>query len=137
VRHLISAGILLLLVLAVSAPSTASAYSEWAAISTKVTALATDKELPLRCDLQSSVGNIYFRGGNCDFLKLMRFMIELGYFLDETTNAGPNYLLRVHFADRIRSISVSDLKKLQFGNKTARAEDPRLLYDFFSRFEAR
>jgi hypothetical protein len=136
-RYLFPAGILLALVLAINAPSTASAYSEWLAISTKVTALATDKELPLRCDLQSGVGNIYFRGNTCDFRKLMRFMVELGHFLDETTNAGPNYLLRVHFADRVRSISVSELKRLQFGNKTSRAEDPMLLYDFFSRFETR
>ena len=134
-RYLLPAGILLLLVLAVNAPSTASAYSEWSAISTKVTALATEKELPLRCDLQSNVGNIYFRGNTCDFRKFMRFMVELGHFLDETTNAGPNYLLLVHFADRVRSISVSELKKFQFGSKTTQTADAKQLYDFLSRFE--
>jgi len=136
-RSLFPVGILLAIVLAVEAPSTASAYSEWPAISAKVTALATDKELPLRCDLESHVGNIYFRTQVGDFYKFMRFMVELGHYLDETTNAGPNYLLRVHFADRVRSISLSELNHLPFRNKPARAADPKLLYDFFSRFETR
>ena len=136
-RYFLPVGILLMLALTVVAPSTAFAYSEWAAISTKVTALATDKELPIRCDLESHVGNIHFRTQVGDFRKFMRFMVELGHYLDETTNAGPNYILLVHFADRVRGISVSDLKRFQFRNKPARAEDPKLLYDFLSRFEAR
>ena len=135
--YLFPAGILLALALAVVAPSTASGYSEWPAISTKVTALATGKELPIRCVMESHVGNIYFRTQACDFRKFMRFMVELANYLDEKTNAGPNYLLRVHFADRVRSISVSDLKQFQLRNKTAQAPDPKLLYDFFSRFESR
>jgi len=136
-KNLFPAGILLALFLAAVAPSTASAYSEWSAISTKVTALATEKELPLRCDLQSNVGNIYFRGNTCDFRKFMRFMVELGHYLDETTNAGPNYLLLVHFADRVRSISVSELKKFRFVSKTSQTADAKQLYDFLSRFETR
>jgi len=135
--YLFPAGILLALALAVVAPSTTSGYSEWPAISTKVTALATGKELPIRCVMESHVGNIYFRTQACDFRKFMRFMVELANYLDEKTNAGPNYLLRVHFADRVRSISVSDLKQFQLRNKTAQAPDPKLLCDFFSRFEAR
>lgn len=136
-RHLLPAGILLAFVLAVTVPSTASAYSEWPSISTKVTALATDKELPLKCDLESHVGNIYFRSQVGDFRKFMRFMVELGHYLNETTNAGPTYILRVHFADRVRSISVAELCLFQFASRSARSADPKLLYDFLSRFEAR
>lgn len=136
-RYLFPAGILLALVMAVEAPSTASAYSEWPAISIKVTMLAADKELPLVCDLESNVGNIYFRAQPADFRKFMRFMVELGHYLDETTNAGPNYILRVHFADQVRRISLSELKQFQSPNIPARAADPKMLYDFLSRFEAR
>ncbi len=136
-RCLFPAAILLAVVLAVEVPSTASAYSEWPAISAKVTALATDKELPLRCNLESHVGNIYFRTQVTDFRKFMRFMVELGHYLDETTNAGPNYLLCVHFADRVRSISVSELKQFQVRTKPAQAADLKLLYEFFSRFDSR
>ena len=136
-RHLLPAGIVLALVLAVVVPSTAPAYSEWPAISTKVTALATDKELFIRCDLESHVGNIYFRTQACDFRKFMRFMVELGHYLNETTNAGPNYILRVHFVDQVRDISVSELIRFELRTKPARAADPMLLYVFFSRFVAR
>jgi len=135
-RYLFPAGILLALVLAVVVPSTVSAHSEWPSISTKMTALATDKKLPLQCDLESHVGNIYFRIQACDFHEFMRFMVELGYYLNETTNAGPNYLLRVHFADRVRNISVSELNRFELRNKASRAADLTLLCDFFSRFEA-
>ncbi|HWS16189.1 MAG TPA: hypothetical protein VN450_08385 [Candidatus Methylomirabilis sp.] len=137
-RHLIPAGILLALVLAVAAsPSTATAYSEWPAISTKVTALSTDKGLDLQCDLESHVGNIYFRTPTCDFRKFMRFMVELGHYLNETTNAGPSYILRVHFVDQGRDISISELIRFELRTKPARAADPMLLYEFFSRFEVR
>ncbi len=136
-KHLFPAGILLALVLAVVTPSTASAYSEWPAISTKVTALATDKELFIRCDLESHVGNIHFRDQYYDFRKFMRFMVDLGLYLDETTNAGPNYILRVHFADQVRTISVSELREFQCLKQPARAADSKMMYDFFSRFEER
>jgi hypothetical protein len=135
-RYLFPAGILLALVLGV-APSAASAYSEWPAISTKVTTLATDEELPLRCDLESHVGNIHFLAQVQDFRKFMRFMVELGEYLGETTNAGPSYILRVHFADQVASITLADLNRFRFLKKPAQAADPKLLYDFFSRFEAR
>jgi hypothetical protein len=135
-RSLSLAGFLLVAVFAAIVPSAASAYSEWPAISTKVTTLAQETKLPLTCDLESHVGNIYFQPQEaCDFRKFMRFMVELGHYLEETTNAGPSYLVRVHFADRVRSISVSQL--IQFSNKPARASDLVLLCDFFSRFEER
>jgi hypothetical protein len=136
-RYLISACVLLALVLPVVAPSTASAYSEWPAISTRVTALATDKELPVKCILESNIGDIYFLNHHCDFRTFMRFMVELGHYLAETTNAGPNYMLRVHFADQVGSITVLELTQFELVNKPARATDPKLLYDFFSRFEER
>jgi len=67
----------------------------------------------------------------------MRFMVELGVYLDETTNAGPNYILRVHFADRVRIISVSELKEFQTLKQPARAADSKQLHEFLSRFDTR
>jgi len=136
-RYLFPTGILLAFVLAVVAPSTASAYSEWPAISTKVTTLAMDEELPLRCDLESHVGNIHFLAPVHDFRKFMRFMVELGQYLGETTNAGPSYILRVHFADQVGSITLAELNAFRFLKKPGQAADPKMLYDFFSRFESR
>jgi len=136
-RYLFPAGILLALVVTGVVPSTASAYTEWPAISTKVTTLATDEELPLKCDLESHVGNIRFLAQVHDFRKFMRFMVDLGQYLGETTNAGPNYILRVHFADQVIGITLAELSAFRFLKKPGHAADPKLLYDFFSRFESR
>lgn len=63
--------------------------------------------------------------------------VELGQYLGETTNAGPSYIFRVHFADQVSGITLVELNRFRSLKKPGQAADPKLLYDFFSRFESR
>lgn len=126
----------LLASLALLLPLPSGAYSEWPAISTRATQLSQEEEIPLRCCLESHVGNIYFKGNLAEYGLFIRFMLELGHYLSEHTNAGPTYLIHVHFPDHVRVISLHDLETFHHKVKTG-FNDPKLLYEFFSRFQSR
>lgn len=116
-------------------PSVSAAYSEWPAISSRATQLSREENIPLKCYLESHAGNIYFRGRLIEYGKFIRFMQELGHHLSVHTNAGPTYLLHVHFPDRVRFISLEDLESFHHNDKgKADLNDPNVVYEFLSRF---
>ena len=123
----------LLTVLLLLVPLTARAYSEWPAISSRAMRITLETDLPLNCCLESHVGNIYLKGPIRDFGKFIGFLLDLGLYLREHTNAGSYYLIRVHFEDHVRSISVQEL--MRFRNKVKTGyNDPIVIYEFFRRF---
>lgn len=127
------AGLLTFLLLLV--PFTSQAYSEWPAFSSHATLLSLERKLPLKCCLESHVGNIYLQGPILDYGKFAEFLLELGHYLRQYTNAGSYYLIRVHFEDHIRSVSVRDLERF---HHTVRhnLNDPRVIYEFHRLFQS-
>ena len=134
-RWLSRAGICLLSILALPVPFTSHAYSEWPAISLKMSRFSEQSGCRLDCDLQSMKGDIRFRqnafGSMESLCKFMNAMMALGNYLNENTNAGQTYMIFVHFDDRVRSISVSDLQALS--RKYRGAIDVDGLWEFFAK----
>jgi hypothetical protein len=119
--------------LALLFPYTSLAYSEWPAISSRAMQLSLATKLPLKCCLESHAGDIYLQEPIRDYGKFVGFLLELGDYLLQHTNAGSYYMVRVHFADHVRSISVQEL--VRFRNKVkSDYNDPKVLYEFFSQF---
>jgi hypothetical protein len=124
----------LLAILLLFVPFTSQAYSEWPAFSSHATQLSLERKLPLKCCLESHVGNIYLQEPIRDFGIFAEFMMELGHYLRQHTSAGSYYLIRVHFEDHVRSISVRDLER--FHHKVHWGlNDPRVIYEFISLFQ--
>lgn len=133
-RWLSPAGIGLLSVFVLPVPFTSHAYSEWPAISLKMSTITEQRGCRLDCDLKSMKGDIRFRqnafGSMESLCKFMNAMMALGNYLHENTNAGKTYTIFVHFDDRVRSITVSDL--LALSRKYPGAIDVNGLWEFFA-----